>query len=245
MTSDSEQPLDSVVSVSIHVSKPQIPDWLHPLVDRLDSLDPAEVVTFAPPRGVQVRESAVLVLFADGSDAGFDNPDVLLIERAADMRSHAGQPAFPGGAVDPGDSGPISTAMREAWEETGLDPAGVEPVATLPEMWLPPSGFVVTPIIGWWRQTSPISAKDPAEVASVHRVAIADLVNPSNRVQVSHPAGFIGPGFRVNGMLVWGFTGMLLDRILQIAGWERPWLETAVVVPFDDGWRAPSGSELD
>ena len=51
---------------------------------------------------------------------------MLLIERAADMRSHAGQPAFPGGAVDATDAGPVATALREAQEETGLDPAGVE-----------------------------------------------------------------------------------------------------------------------
>ena len=81
------------------------------------------------------------MLFADGSDIGESGPDVLLIERAADMRSHAGQPAFPGGAADPGDNGPVSTALREAQEETSLDPAGVTPVAALPQMWLPPSGI--------------------------------------------------------------------------------------------------------
>ena len=97
-------------------------------------------------------------------------PDVLLIERAHDMRSHAGQPAFPGGRVDPTDVDVVATALREAEEETGLDPSGVEVVAVLPDLFIPPSGFVVTPVLGWWQRPSPVFAKDPAEVASVHRV---------------------------------------------------------------------------
>jgi 8-oxo-dGTP pyrophosphatase MutT (NUDIX family) len=241
MTTESNPPR----SVSLHLSPYALPRSLQQLAIRLEHLDPAEVVTFAPPHGVPVRESAVLVLLSDGSDRGRqDQPDVLLIQRAAQMRSHAGQPAFPGGAVEEFDNGPISTALREAQEETALDPAGVAPFATLPPMWLPPSGFVVTPVVGWWQRTSPVRANDPNEVASVHRVPVTDLVEPSNRVQVSHPSGFVGPGFLVDGMLVWGFTAMLLDRILTIGEWERPWLESARVVPFDDGWRAPKGFEL-
>lgn len=219
-----------------------LPAWYVPLITGLQSASPEELVRFRAPDEEKVRHSAVLVLFADGRDIGESGPDVLLIERAADMRSHAGQPAFPGGAADPGDNGPISTALREAQEETGLDPAGVTPVAALPQMWLPPSGFVVTPVLGWWRETSEIAAADPAEVADVHRVAIADLVNPANRVKVSHPSGYVGSGFEVSGMLVWGFTGLLLDRLLDMAGWSLPWEEGARVVPFDDGWRASQDS---
>ena len=75
------------------------------------------------------RPSAVLVLF--GADSAGE-PDILLLQRAADMRNHAGQPAFPGGAADPGDTGPASTALREATEEVGLDPASVTVQALLP-----------------------------------------------------------------------------------------------------------------
>ncbi len=173
------------------------------------------------------RESAVLILLGEGPDG----PDLLLIERAADMRSHAGQPAFPGGAVDPGDDGPVGAALREALEETGLDPAGVEIFATLPDLWLPPSGFVVTPVLGWWRSPTPVYAAEPAEVAAVHRVPVAELADPANRLRLTHPSGYVSAAFRVRGMLVWGFTGGLLDRLIALGGWELPW-DTSRVEPF-------------
>jgi 8-oxo-dGTP pyrophosphatase MutT (NUDIX family) len=156
-----------------------------------------------------------------GESAG--EADVLIIERAHDMRSHAGQPAFPGGAVDPDDDGPVGAALREACEETGLQPSGVDVLATLPSLWLPPSGFEVTPVLAWWREPSPVSVRDPREVASVHRVPLAELLEPANRLSVRHPSGYVGPAFEVRGLLVWGFTGGLLSRLFSLARWERPW----------------------
>ena len=178
---------------------------------------------FAPPEDAS-RHSAVLMLFGEGESG----PDVLLIERAHDMRSHAGQPAFPGGQVDAGDAGPVAAALREAVEETGLDASGVEVLPTLPDLYLPPSDFVVTPVLAWWSASSPVEPRDPAEVASVHRVPISELVDPANRFRVRHPSGFEGPAFGVRGLVVWGFTGGLLDRLLYLGGWERPWDRTRV-----------------
>lgn len=203
----------------------EFPEWLMPLVDATRGLDGSELSRFLPPDDTG-RQSAVLILFGDG-------PDVLLIQRAADMRSHAGQPAFPGGALDPQDDGPVAAALREAQEETGLDPAGVDIIHTLPQLWLPPSNFVVTPVLGYWRQPCEVTAVDPAEVESVHRVLLSELTDPANRVRVRHPSGYIGSGFEVRGMLVWGFTAGLLDRLLALAGWERPWNPKRIV---DIGW---------
>ena len=194
------------------------PPWLAALVEATDGIAVHDLTRFAPPDEAQ-RKSAVLVLFGE-ADQG---PDVLLIERAHDMRSHAGQPAFPGGELDVGDDGPVTAALREAAEETGLDPEGVAVLAVLPDLWVPPSGFVVTPVLGWWREPSPVRAMDPAEVASVHRVPIADLVDPANRFRVRHPSGFVGSAFGVCDLVVWGFTGGLLDRLIYLGGWERPW----------------------
>jgi len=205
-----------------------LPDWLRPVADVAASIRPEQLSRFLPP-DEGGRQSAVLVLFGDGPEG----PDLLLIQRASTVSSHAGQPAFPGGAVDDTDADVVAAALREAQEETGLDPTGVHVFATLPALWLPPSGFVVTPVLGWWREESPVGVVDAGEVESVVRVPLAELLDPANRVSVSHPSGFVGPAFEVRGLLVWGFTAGLLSRLLAIAGLELPW-DTSVVRPLPD-----------
>jgi 8-oxo-dGTP pyrophosphatase MutT (NUDIX family) len=203
---------------SSSAADPAPPDWLEPLLTSAEDAEASDITRFLPPKHGG-RPAAVLVLFGEGPDG----PDVLLIERAAGLRKHAGQPAFPGGALDPSDDGPVAAALREAVEEVGLDPSGVTVLATFPELYLPVSGFVVTPVLGWWRRPSPVAPVDPAEVAGVVRVPLQELSDPANRVEVHHPAGRIGPGFAVRDLLVWGFTAGLLDAILRMGGWERPW----------------------
>jgi 8-oxo-dGTP pyrophosphatase MutT (NUDIX family) len=200
------------------------PVWLAALVAALPGVRPEQLSRFLPPPGGGGRHSAVLVLFGETDG----RPDVLLIERAATLRSHAGQPAFPGGALDPEDGpadgdGPVRAALREAAEEVGLRPGSTEVLGVLPALWLPPSGFVVHPVVAWWREPHPVSAVDAAEVAAVVRVPVAELVDPANRLQVTHPSGWIGPAFEVGGLLVWGFTAGLLDRLLDLGGWSVPW----------------------
>ncbi|MEI6620395.1 MAG: CoA pyrophosphatase [Actinomycetes bacterium] len=223
----------------LHVDPAAVPAWFGPLLESIRWGDSGELARFARPPGALARESAVLVLFGH-THLG---PDVLLIERSTNLRSHAGQPAFPGGRREAADRSAVATALREANEETRLDPSGVTVVAELPGLWLPPSASVVAPVIGWWHEPSPVSVGDPVEVAAVHRVPVAHMVEPGNRVQVSHPSGYVGPGFEVGGMLVWGFTAMILDRLFAMAGWEQSWQEGARVVPFDDGYRVTEGGE--
>jgi 8-oxo-dGTP pyrophosphatase MutT (NUDIX family) len=200
-----------------------LPEWLAPVAQAAASVRPEQLSRFLPPESGG-RPSAVLILFG----AGESGPELLLMERAGSLRSHAGQPSFPGGAIDPQDGdpegdGPLRAALREAEEETGLDPAGVQLFGVLPRLYIPVSRFVVTPVLGWWREPSPVDAVDPAETARVFTVPVADLTDPENRRTVTHPSGFRGPAFAVSDVLVWGFTAGLIDRILHFSGWERPW----------------------
>ena len=210
-----------------------VPSWLRRLHEALPEVRGEQLSRFLPP-DTGGRHSAVLVLFGEGPDG----PDVLLIERARTMRKHAGQPAFPGGALDPEDGdpagdGPVAAALREAAEEVGLRAESVQVLGVLPALWLPPSGFVVHPVVGWWRDPHLVDVVDAEEVAAVARVPIAELVDPDNRLQVTHPSGWVGPAFEVRDLLVWGFTAGLLDRLLALGGWERPW-DTTRRRPLDE-----------
>jgi 8-oxo-dGTP pyrophosphatase MutT (NUDIX family) len=231
-----------------------VPGWLRDLADAASKM---EINPMAQPPAHGGRASAVLVLFAAGPqtepqtgpqaepqpgpqagpqaesqagrDTGPNNPDLLFIQRSADLRLHAGQPAFPGGVIDAADDGPVAAALREAAEEVGVDPDGVDVVGTLPELFIPRTGFRVVPVLAWWREPCAVAPVDAAEVAAVERVSVSELADPKTRVTVRGPSGYLGPAFRVKGMLIWGFTAVLVDRLLALAGWERPW-DTAKVI---------------
>lgn len=196
-----------------------LPSWWEPLLTRVAT---CRVEDFTPLRAPAEggRASAVLVLLGEDRPG---EPDVLVLQRAATMRNHAGQPAFPGGAADPGDRDPAATALREANEEVGLDPSSATVLALLPELWIPVSSFVVTPVLAWWHTPHPVHPREPAEVAHVSRLPVSELVDPQNRIRVRHPSGWIGPAFQVGGMLVWGFTAGVISVLLDMAGWSRPW----------------------
>jgi 8-oxo-dGTP pyrophosphatase MutT (NUDIX family) len=200
----------------------RLPSWLQPVRRAADDITAADLTQFVPPEGAQTRRGAVLLLFGEAA-AG---PDLLLTERAHTMRSHPGQVSFPGGSVDATDEGPVHTALREAQEEIGLEPDGVEVFGTLPELWLPPSNFAVTPVLGWWHTESAVHVVDPAEVHALYRVPIAELLDPEHRVSVRHPSGWLGPAFLIGAdkdLVLWGFTAGIISRLFDFLGWTRPW----------------------
>lgn len=189
--------------------------------------------------GTKIRDAAVLMLFGRGEGPhtragerevsrldglGVADLDVLLLQRADHLRHHAGQPAFPGGGWEPGDESSAHTALREAEEETGLDPRGVEVLGELEPLYVPVSAYEVTPVLGWWAEPSEIRVADVGESSLVRRVAVADLVAPDNRGMFA-PKGYRWKScvFDVEVMRVWGFTAGLLDFALDTVGWAGEW----------------------
>ena len=155
-----------------------------------------------------------------------DDADLLVTVRASTLRHHAGQAAFPGGASDPGDDGPVATALREAQRGDRHRPGPAASAGHLERMFIPPSGFHVVPVLAYSPDPGPVAVVDQAETAIVARVPVRAFINPENRLMVYRSGagrGLAGPAFLLNQMLVWGFTGQVISAMLDVAGWAQPW----------------------
>lgn len=206
-------------------SSHQLPDWIELVRRAAGSITGDQLSRWRPPSGQATRRGAVLMLFGEGPDG----PDLILTERAHHMRSQPGQVSFPGGAVDPGET-PRQAALREAKEETGIDPETVKVLGELPEIWLPPSNFSVTTVVGWSHADHAWNVS-PHEVHAIWRTPIEQLLDPEFRTGIRHPSGWIGPGFLIGSekdVVLWGFTAGIIDRVFEHLGWSRPWDETRV-----------------
>lgn len=211
------------------------PGWLDPLIaactdGSFDELLPRR----RPPEddgpnesGRPHRDAAVLVLFSGDPDAPGPRPPadarVLLTHRAPTLRSHSGQVSFPGGGVDDTDSGPVEAALRESWEETGLDPESVDVLAVLPELYIPVSNYSVAPVVGYWRTPMQVGVVDPGETSRVMTVPVDEMLDPANRFLLRHSTGWTGPAFLHDDLVVWGFTAGILAAMFHSAGWDLDW----------------------
>jgi 8-oxo-dGTP pyrophosphatase MutT (NUDIX family) len=257
------------VSAAVPLTPDVAPSWLRPLIDNIGQIPeayrhrlPADVLAMVTSARAAAtsssmrrnsRDAAVLVLFSGPQTAPADSSlpadvDLLLTVRASTLRHHAGQAAFPGGASDPTDDGPVATALREAHEETGIDVSRLHPLVTMERTFIAPSQFHVVPVLAYSPDPGPVAVVDETETAIVSRVPLRAFINPDNRLMVYRGdvgRRWAGPAFLLNHMLVWGFTGQVISAVLDVAGWAKPWDtcdireldETMVLVGEQDGAR--------
>ncbi|MGC5629455.1 NUDIX hydrolase [Georgenia sp. Z1344] len=164
------------------------------------------------------RASAVVVLTRPvGDDLAY-----LLVRRSTRLRHHAGEFAFPGGGIDPGET-PVDAAIRECGEETGVLVDRSLVIGTLPPLYLWASGNVVTPVLARLGPDGhvPSFAHDD-EIHSAHWVSRRHLLDPENRTTVSYRGRHAGRAFRFEGTYIWGFTARVLDWILAEVDPDSP-----------------------
>lgn len=164
------------------------------------------------PEGVTPREAAVLLLL-------FPRDDELwlpLTVRSARLTTHRGEVSLPGGGADPDDGGPADTALREAWEELGIEPASVEVLGALTAFYIPPSNNRLTPVVGL-SAAEPAMRPDPAEVEVAFSVPLRALLDPGTvQEEIWERQGMHlrVPFFSLEGHKVWGATALLLSELV-------------------------------
>jgi 8-oxo-dGTP pyrophosphatase MutT (NUDIX family) len=117
----------------------------------------------------------------------------------------------------------VRAALREAAEEVGLQPETVQVLGGCRRSTCRRPASSCTRCSPGGAPRTRSASVDPAEVAGVVRVPLAELVDPATGSACRHPSGWVGPGFEVGGLLVWGFTAGVVDRLLPLGGWELPW----------------------
>jgi 8-oxo-dGTP pyrophosphatase MutT (NUDIX family) len=157
------------------------------------------------------RPAAVLVPIIDRSE-----PTVLLTLRTAELASHAGQVAFPGGKIDPADESPVAAALREAREETGLPPTVIEPIGYL-DLYLTFSGFRILPTVARVKPDFSL-ALNPREVTEAFEVPLKFLMTPANHQRKTRDwNGFARDYYAIpyQNRYIWGITAGILRNLYE------------------------------
>lgn len=157
------------------------------------------------------REAAVLMAIRDVRE-----PRVVFTLRRDDLAHHAGQVSFPGGGVEPGDTGVVATALRESFEEIALDPASVEPLGFL-DCLETISGFCVTPVVARLAPDA-LLVPQPGEVARLFEVPLAFLLDPDNLRQLEYRShGIPRTVYEYVGVepRIWGATAAMLVNLMR------------------------------
>lgn len=161
------------------------------------------------------RPAAVLVLLYPLEDT----TALVLTQRHADLKDHSGQIAFPGGRIEPGET-PVEAALREGWEEVGVNPAAPDVLGTLTDLYIPPSDFTVTPVVAAIGER-PVFRPQAEEVDVIIEVPLPALLDPAGRtsaVWTIRGQEIEIPYFAFGGFEIWGATAMILAEFLVLLG---------------------------
>jgi 8-oxo-dGTP pyrophosphatase MutT (NUDIX family) len=160
-------------------------------------------------------EAAVLIAVT-----GREEPGVILTIRRDDMRTHAGQIAFPGGRIEPGEDA-VAAALREAHEEVLLDPASVEVAGTL-DPYRTVTGYIVTPVIGVIAPHLPLTPHEH-EVADLFEAPLGFLLDPANQhIRTALFRGRERHYYEIlwNGRSIWGATAAMIVNLSRRLQWS-------------------------
>jgi 8-oxo-dGTP pyrophosphatase MutT (NUDIX family) len=173
----------------------------------------------SPSPNPKDRLAAVLAPFVEGPEAS-----LVFTVRSSDLSRHAGEISFPGGLQDPGET-LRETALREAFEEIGLDPETTDLVGALPPVHTFVSGILVVPFVGMLASL-PALVVSEGEIEEVLTFSVAQLAEVERTVEVAREPGRVWRGFayELDGYMIWGATGWMLHSLLEIIRKEASWL---------------------
>ncbi len=145
------------------------------------------------------------------------------IRRSTDQSVHSGQIALPGGRKDETDPSLIATALRETWEEIGIEVPENQVVGTLTPLYIPPSNSLVTPVVAYLSEPPAMYRPDVREVEAVLEFSLDELQHPAHRqeveVTVMQYVKLRAPAFVVSETVIWGATAMIMNEFLHL--WQQ------------------------
>jgi 8-oxo-dGTP pyrophosphatase MutT (NUDIX family) len=163
----------------------------------------------------KVKQGGVLMLFYPVNGEIY----LVFMKRTEYPGVHSGQVSFPGGSREPDDRDIIQTALREAEEEIGVDRNLVTPIGRLSELFIPPSNFLVTPIVGFTNER-PDFRPDPVEVAKILEIPLDLFLKEETRqikeITVYPDLNMKVPCYYAGDEVIWGATAMILNELVDL-----------------------------